>query len=722
MNPQINPILVKDGAGLERMERALASLVEVGFDTETNIVPKFRDRRCRVIQLGNKNEQYIIDLLEFAQSPEALIEAQGDKGARVADSKWLSPIVKAVQPTLCSNRVLKLGTNLIFDYIVSRWCLGLRPWHFYDCQVAEKVRWMGQVGFFERDYWALDDLAARYCGLIIDKSQQKTFDLCTPLNQDQIDYAALDVRLPFAIKAGQDKAITDAGLTWPVRIDCDAIPAFGDLHINGINFSSDMWLGLIATVQQEYTELLAKMDNYFIPVVGHKGVSEAQIEELARRQSVWKDEKDREQRKLNRTHHDELKREMSALRKKEKDCAGAANINYGSPDQVLAALHRMKGYKKLKSTADKELETMEGDPLIDLIRTFRSAEKIVQDFGEEWVLKHVDPVDGRIHPTFQITGADTGRTTCEKPTIQNVLKSTKERPLDWRGCYIASPGKRIVTCDWDGQELRILTDFSGEESWKLAFEKGWDVHSMCADDLETEKWRNGALGDCKFFVNDAKRKCKCPEHARHRDGFKPVNFGIPYGKSEYALRHDLKCSLEVAKQKLEAWYKKYPKHTAFLNQCANDAKVKGEVRTRTGRRRLFPRMSYEQQALKLQKKLKGGNPPSADVMKALRAYQNGIEREGKNTPIQGTGTEMLKIALGCGFDNEGKPFLWHILEPEFDALLVNEVHDEIVSEAHEHNAEQVKDAMLDAMLRAGGMVVKDVRMIAEGKVSDRWSK
>lgn len=715
MNPPINPIVVKDGAGLDRMGRALDNLTAVGYDTETNIVEKFRERRIRLIQIGNKHEQYLIDLLEFAQSPEALIAGQGSKGAFTKGS-WAEPVVKALRPTLESNRVRKLGVNLIFDYIVSRWCLGLRPWHFYDCQLAEKVRWMGQVGFYERDYWALDDLTARYCGLLIDKSQQKTFDLSSPLTQEQIEYAALDVRLPFAIEQGQKKPIEEAGLTWPVQIDSDAIPAFGDLHINGFHISSDMWLGLVEEARRDYERLLAEMDTYFIPVVGRKGVTAEMLAELDERERVWKAEKDRVKRAELRVRHADLRRQISALRKMEPDCMGQANLNYSSPDQLLAALHKLKGYKSLADTSDKSFETLEGDPLVDAIREFRSAEKIVDDYGEKWIATNVDPVDSRIHATFQIIGADTGRTSCEKPNVQNILKGK-----NWRGCFVAPQGKRVVSCDWSGQELRILCDFSGEESWLEAFDNDWDVHSMCTSDLETEKWLAGAMEDCAYFAENAKRKCKCAEHEEHRDKFKKVNFGIPYGKSEYALRHDLKCSLAEAKDKLAAWYKKYAKNAHFLNQCSKDAREKGEVRTRTGRRRLFPRHSFEQVSASLAKKLKR-QPSSTEVMKALRSRQNGIEREGKNTPIQGTGTEMLKLALGCGFDNEGKPFLWHVLEPEYDALLVNEVHDEIVAEAHEHNAEIVKDAMLDAMLRAGGMVVKSVKMIAEGKVSDKWKK
>jgi DNA polymerase-1 len=715
MNPPINPVLVKDGAGLLRTAAFLRTLTEFGFDTETNIVPKFWDRRIRTIQVGNKDEQHVIDLLEFAGSERLLVGFQGYRGAWIKGSP-LEVVYTTLRPFLESRGWLKLGVNLGFDYLVSKWCLGLRPWHLYDCMMAEKVRWTGQVGFYERDYWGMKDMAARYCGLLIDKSQQKTFDLCTPLTQEQIEYAALDVRLPSAVKQGQDKPIAADGLAWAVQIENDAIPAFGDLHLNGMNISSAMWLGLVAEVQKDHQRLLGTLDTHLLPIVGMKGATPQMDASLGLLEATWKAEPERALRAAHRAVHLAARQKIAALRKKEPDCEGCANINYGSSDQVLAALQTIKRFKTLTSTADVELEEYEGDPLIDALREFRSAEKIISSYGVKWIETNVDPMDGRVHAVFQSLGAETGRTACEKPNLQNILKGK-----DWRGCFIAPPGKKIVTCDWSGQELRILTDYSGEESWRIAFENDWDVHSMCADDLEGEKWARGALPDCAYFHNNDKRKCKCPAHDEHRNGFKPVNFGIPYGKTEYALRRDLKVSLAVAREKLLAWYKKYPKHCAWLTEAASDAKLKGESRTRSGRRRLFPKLVYEQLAFTLSKQLR--RPATSDeVMKALRSKQNGTEREGKNTPIQGTGSEMLKIAIGCGFDPEGKPFLWHTLEPEYDALLVNEVHDEIVSEAHEHNAKAVKNLMLDAMLRAGRMLVKTIAMTGEGKVGDKWLK
>ena len=82
----------------------------------------------------------------------------------------------------------------------------------------------------------------------------------------------------------------------------------------------------------------------------------------------------------------------------------------------------------------------------------------------------------------------------------------------------------------------------------------------------------------------------------------------------------------------------------------------------------------------------------------------------------------MKMAIGCGFDSNGKPFLWHTLEPELGGLLENMVHDEIVVEGPEENAERIKNAKQDAILRAGREIYKGVDMESDSNIADYWSK
>ena len=98
------------------------------------------------------------------------------------------------------------------------------------------------------------------------------------------------------------------------------------------------------------------------------------------------------------------------------------------------------------------------------------------------------------------------------------------------------------------------------------------------------------------------------------------------------------------------------------------------------------------------------------------------ERQAVNSVVQGSASDLIKLAMGCGFDKDGKPFLWHTLEPEFGGLLENLVHDELVTEGPEEHAQEIQDATQDAILRAGREIYKDVDMDSDSNIDDCWSK
>lgn len=99
-----------------------------------------------------------------------------------------------------------------------------------------------------------------------------------------------------------------------------------------------------------------------------------------------------------------------------------------------------------------------------------------------------------------------------------------------------------------------------------------------------------------------------------------------------------------------------------------------------------------------------------------------IEREGKNTPIQGSNADIAKIAMGCSFGKDGNPMMWHQLEPLFGAKMVNFVHDEFVVEVHKDKADECFKFMASCMERGGAELVKCIPMTTEGHISDRWTK
>src|SRR6185312_4454309 len=145
-----------------------------------------------------------------------------------------------------SDKWLKVGYNLDFEYTTLRWCLGIYTWHLWCCYLAEKVIHCGRYMFKAKGLWGLDDVVQRRFGVQISKDEQKGFKLEGELTESQLVYGALDIRLPAALKIAQTADLVKAKLTEAAQLEFDAIPAFGDMHLNGMLADQDKWLGLVA--------------------------------------------------------------------------------------------------------------------------------------------------------------------------------------------------------------------------------------------------------------------------------------------------------------------------------------------------------------------------------------------------------------------------------------------------------------------------------------------
>jgi len=732
LKPALNATLVTDQGGLNKVADFFERIRLFGFDTETNVVPRFTQRKLRTIQVGNRDEQYVIDMLAFAGSSADLIAGQGKKQT----SSWAKPVVDVLRPALDSKNHVKVGANLQFDYETVLWCLGLRSWNFYDVQLAEKVIYAGRIHFMKDGFWALDDLVERYCRVKISKEEQKTFDLETPLTERQIAYAALDTRLPLAVMAGQRSVIDTAKLGRIVQVENDAIPAFGEMHINGVMMDASAWTALGKSNEEAHADNIKALDTFFLRVVGKKT---APVIDVAGLEAAWRAEEDREKRKEFRKRYQAGARSVREWEEKSLKYEGEAAINYNSTDQLLAALRKL-GFssKALPSTNDKVLAKHSDKPVIQAIQNYRETAQIIKNFGEAW-LEHIDPETGRIHSTINKMGAATGRTSSSKPNIQNIKKEKK-----WRRCFVARAGRRIVTTDMSGAELRIMADDSGDENWIVAFENDWDLHSVGAESAEPEKWAACTLEGCNFAAK--KLKCDCPTHKKLRDANKCVNFGIAYGMEDAALAAKLHISKAEAATKLANWRKANKWVNDYLTRSGETAKLEHCAHDMLGRRRLFDKPDWKraaevaaeratEDAVKKEAELARAEkrkPRPAELLprkpidpKAIgRIYYamfGSIEREGKNMRVQGTNATIAKIAMGAGFDKDGKPFMWHLL-PQFDALLENFVHDEFVNDAPEEKAEQVRLMVEDCILRAGSEVLRRVKMLSESHIGECWTK
>jgi DNA polymerase-1 len=760
LNPPLNYTVISDVAGLDKVAEFFKRKSVFVIDTETNMTESFYDRRIRTIQIGDKEEQYVIDLLgliEPLRYTEGLTLESAQGGYKFAEC--LRPLVDALKVALESKDWLKVGHNLQFDYEMLKWCLGIRMWNLYDTMLAEKVLYAGHVEFKMRGFWALDDCIARYAGLKISKAEQKSFDLTSDLTTNQLEYCGLDCRLPLAIKSGQRDKLVKANLLQACQIEFDAIPAFADMHLNGIKLDTQSWNNILDNVRSDHAKNIAKMDEFFLPVVGNKEMPEYDLDELER---IWRTTKDKEERADARKKFMACKKHLKDCQKEFHKYEGQAAINYASNPQLLVALRKL-GYdgRKLPDTNDRTLKkaskhpmwdldkTKKEDPdfkqvdVIDVLRLYRETKKILVSY-EAWEKDHINPHTGRIHSRINQLGASTGRTSSTEPNIQNI-----KRGSDWRACFVAELGWKMITMDYNGCELRILAEYSREKSFLDAFLKDWDVHSVGAEILFGDEWKNAAVTEpyqddkgkwvprCSYYFKDNNsvknnelrstgtdhQKCSCKAHKDLRDSVKALNFGIAYGMEKKKLAEAINKTEEFAEVLLKKYRETFPTLIDYLTKSAKSAVTKMESRTLANRRRLFNKPTWEIATKLAKADLKGaGEPSTKKISQKYKSMFMSIEREGKNTPIQGSNADIAKIAMGCGIDEAGTGFMWHDLEPKFGAKLVNFVHDEFVVEVLPEKAEECFKYIGDCMTRSGKVLVKLIPMTSEGVISDKWKK
>jgi DNA polymerase I-like protein with 3'-5' exonuclease and polymerase domains len=496
LQPHLNITLIQDAAGLLLLKDYISRKrtnkdFSVGLDTETNMCDNYWFRRVRTIQLGDRDEQFVIDLLGFAESKDRLIATQGEYGIN-CDGVYDS-IFEILKPVLCSREFLKVGQNLAFEYTVFWWNFGYRIWNLYSTDMAERVIQAGTIPLKKMAEFSMASIAARHFKLLIDKTEQEGFDLETPLTQKQIEYAAFDVRFPHAMRQAQVNIMTADQLLATAQIENDAIGTFTDMHLNGQNLDDEKWKLRIQHVTERRVGELKILDEGFLPIVGSKH-NQIDVAEIDRRYKHWQEDfelptqleqdlaaqkrlepnklkkqeigakldvakKERAKAKAEaRAAYSELSKKRTIWNNKFADCEGEAYINYDSRDQLLEALQQMPGMKAIKDTTDDTLLRFNNRPLIQTLRKFKKGKKDTGTYGLQWTQRWVTkplskegwrhPGDGRLHCEFNQLEAETGRTSSSKPNAQNLPKDDEVR-----SCFICDPPNpkiRVsVCCDAD---------------------------------------------------------------------------------------------------------------------------------------------------------------------------------------------------------------------------------------------------------------------------------
>ncbi|MGH2379283.1 MAG: DNA polymerase I, partial [Candidatus Limnocylindria bacterium] len=360
----------------------------------------------------------------------------------------------------------------------------------------------------------------------------------------------------------------------------------------------------------------------------------------------------------------------------EREAHASVGHEFGitSPKQLESLLftelklQRGRRTKTGYSTDAAVLEELRGaHPVVDKILEHREVEKLRTTYAEG-LAPLVDPATGRIHTTFEQAVASTGRLSSRAPNLQNIpIRTPLGRRI--RRAFVAGGGDRVlVAADYSQIELRILAHVSQDPALLEAFREGADVHR-----------RTAAAG---FRVPEAEVT------RQQRDVAKMLNFGIVYGMSDFGLAWRMQMPREEAAVFIEEYFKRYPQVRRYVIETKAMCTEQGYVETLLGRRRYIPDMTSPNQAVR-----------------------GAAERMAINMPIQGTAADIMKIAMIRVRDK--------LAASGLDALLVLQVHDELVLEVARADVDGVASLVRDEM---SGAYPLDVPVVVDVRTGTNWDE
>ena len=339
------------------------------------------------------------------------------------------------------------------------------------------------------------------------------------------------------------------------------------------------------------------------------------------------------------------------------------DINLDSQQQLTKALNRL-GIPVPESTRNWKLQPLAAQyPVIATLLEYRTVQKALTSYGTN-MIEMINPVTKRLHADFRQIGAPTGRFACTNPNIQQVPHA-----VEYRRCFSGHPeGRKLIIADYSQIELRILAEFSGDSGFADAFNSGADLHRVTASQV---------------FNTGLDQVTK-----EQRDFAKRLNFGVVYGigAQRFALMTGL--SVSEAENVLRRYFGTYRGLDSYLREAASRAVSERQARTASGR---LVRFRYDEND---------------------RQQVSMTQRNGKNTPIQGTSADILKRALRLLKDDLR----------DTNAQIVNIIHDEIVVEADADDAQAVAERVERIMCAAGQEYLKTVPVKVETEIADEWVK
>lgn len=615
-------VIVRTEAQLAKLVEALEEAAMISFDVETTSLEKMEADLVGICLAVKPPVGYYIPLGHLSGDQQPINGQMSLFAGEVTLAEGQLPlqqVLDALRPALTDPEIPKVAHNAKYDYtILDRYGVRVRPIR-YDTMIME---WLTDPGTKHK---SLKDLARHRLGMEMTEIQsligrgrsQKTFAE-VPI-AEAAPYGAADADMTLRLVRPLRKEIKEKGLEKVLDLEMPLIPVLSDMEQVGV-----------------------AIDETFF-----------------------------------RHMSQDLDARMRALEEEIVGIAGEA-FNLNSTQQLSDVL-----FVKLKLPADGVRKTSSGhystaaDVLEGLLEVDETGiVKAILDYRELGKLKStyvdalpemVNPHTGRIHTSFNQTGAVTGRIASSSPNLQNIPVRSEIGQQIRKG-FVTEPGWLFLAADYSQVELRILAHITEDEALVEAFRQNQDIHRTTAAAVYGIPMDEVTPNQRRFAKN--------------------VNFGIIYGMSAYRLARESELTLAEAENYIEAYFERFPGIQRYLDETKRKAHRQGYVETLFGRRRYLPVF-----------RTPGGSSNWSARMRA--------EREAVNHPIQGTAADIIKIAM----------LQLHEALADYEARMVLQVHDELVLEVPEAEMDAVRPMVIDIMCNAFKM---EVPLKVETSIGENW--
>lgn len=734
-----DPFYIQKGS-FKEFQEFLKGRDTLQFDVETNVTNDVSLKVLRSVQFGEWNPS-----LPYDEKEQWFLE-------------WdlLTPEEKKIIIDLVEDsKIKKVGHNIGYENMLMR-AQGAWMNNVMDTMIREKIIYTGMSQILDEDgaqFFSLESVCRRRVNIELSKEYQTRFGHEEGLTVGHIIYGCQDVAHLDNIWKEQE---TQLQKYYPLKegvkptvynhlptLEDEATLAFSDITYNGMILDRDKWLELLAEAEpviQDYLEELKKsivddevlfqraidlgyyyredtIDiNWNSPVQRRELFQYAFPELEGATKPILKkwlleamkagEDNSAQFKVISELYNGSYDSFENLLKEHCRDYlvergyiipAGTLKVNWNSPDQVPALLSCVKQIDSAKK------EVLENFPhkVAPLILDYKQVLKLKSTYGEDF-LQHVD-ADGRVRTSFnQIL--ETGRVSSSKPNMQQI-PAYERVGNKYRNCFVPLPGYKIVDSDYSSQELVIIAEISNDPVWKDALSKGHDLHSVTAELVYKQKWHAATEEGCVYKAG--KEKCSCKGHKRLRTGIKSINFGLAYGMSEYKLAADMRISVKEAKALIDEYFRTFPAIGSKLTQLGWYAITYGHIMTLEPyrRKRFYP--TWQAVAKYREAHMKGIR---------YNGTLGSIERTGKNTPIQGTAADMMKLALVMC-----RRFLIQ-KKLQNEITLIMQVHDQLTTMCPDRMAEGWANALTKLMEKAALNILPSGTLKAETNITDVWSK